>query len=116
MQTKRDLYVGVAIVLYTKRDTKSVSVIHSYTGHHVFAASNQTEMEGWIKAINDVTKDDKLRQKNALSKSKLSATAVTGEPTTDKVVDHSLQGQTNPSELMGKLQCNVLNLIYSLSY
>ena len=58
-------------------------------------------MEGWIQTINDATKDDKLRQKNALSKSKFSASAVTGEPATDKVVDHSLQGQTNPSELMG---------------
>ena len=69
----------------------------------MFAASTHTEMEGWITAINDVTKDDKLRQKSALSKSKLSAAAITGEAATNKVIDHSLQGQTNPSELMGKL-------------
>lgn len=68
----------------------------------MFDANSNTEMNAWIDAINTAVKEDQARQKSATTKSKRSASAITGEAS-DKVIDRSLQGQTNPSELMGNI-------------
>ena len=73
----------------------------------MFATDSTAELDSWVDAINAAVKEDRVRQKKARSKSQLSASAATGEAT-GRVIDHSLQGQTNPSELMGK---NIITIV-----
>ena len=100
------MYNNANIVLVGNEMQVAIIITFSLqqTGHHVFAADSTAEMDSWVDAINSAIKEDRARQKKASSKSKLSASAATGEAqSANSVVDRSRQGETNPSELMGKI-------------
>lgn len=70
-------------------------------------------MSSWVEAINAVIKDDRVRQKKASSKTRLGE-AVSGESQSpNRVMDHSLMGKANPSELMGMCGCYGFNITSS---